>query len=223
MRADPIEMGIKMKVLNLYAGIGGNRTHWADCQVTAVENNLTIASFYKNRFPNDTVVVGDAHTFLLERFRDFDFIWASPPCQSHSRSRFWAHGKRAPVFPDMKLYEEILFLTHYSSADWIVENVTPFYEPLVEPARKVGRHLFWSSRPLPQFEAFNLDVTGGKRSDWESHLGFSLGGHKFNQRTDQILRNCVHPEVGRQVFSYFQNAASGDSQQNLFELTKGGE
>jgi len=32
-----------MKVLNLYAGIGGNRKLWPDeCEVTAVENNEEI-------------------------------------------------------------------------------------------------------------------------------------------------------------------------------------
>ena len=32
-----------MKILNLYAGIGGNRKLWKDVQVTAVELNSEIA------------------------------------------------------------------------------------------------------------------------------------------------------------------------------------
>ena len=38
-----------MKILNLYAGIGGNRTLWGDKhEVTAVEINAEIAGIYKS-------------------------------------------------------------------------------------------------------------------------------------------------------------------------------
>lgn len=58
-----------MKVLNLYAGIGGNRKLWpAECEVTAVELNPEVAEVYKENFPHDTVIVGDAHEYLLEHY-----------------------------------------------------------------------------------------------------------------------------------------------------------
>ncbi len=68
-----------MKVLNLYAGIGGNRKFWTDCEVTAIEFREDIAKVYKEYFPNDTVVVADAHKYLLDHYKEFDFIWSSPP------------------------------------------------------------------------------------------------------------------------------------------------
>ncbi len=74
-----------LKVLNLYAGIGGNRKLWEDVEVTAVEYEPKIAAIYQDFFPNDKVVIGDAHQYLLENFSKFDFIWASPPCPTHSR------------------------------------------------------------------------------------------------------------------------------------------
>ena len=37
-----------MKVLNLYAGIGGNRKLWTDVEVTAIENNESIAAIYQD-------------------------------------------------------------------------------------------------------------------------------------------------------------------------------
>ena len=40
-----------MKVLNLYAGIGGNRKLWQDVDVTAVELNPQIAKIYQDFFP----------------------------------------------------------------------------------------------------------------------------------------------------------------------------
>ena len=69
-----------MKILNLYAGIGGNRRLWGDHDVTAVEMDAAIADVYKTRYPNDTVVVGDAVVFLEAHYANYDFIWSSPPC-----------------------------------------------------------------------------------------------------------------------------------------------
>lgn len=54
-----------MKILNLYAGIGGNRKLWGDDhEITAVENDQGLADVYKDLFPQDRVIVGDAHEFL---------------------------------------------------------------------------------------------------------------------------------------------------------------
>ena len=50
-----------MKVLNLYAGLGGNRKLWENVEVTAVEMNEEIAGIYKEYFPQDVIIVGDAH------------------------------------------------------------------------------------------------------------------------------------------------------------------
>ena len=74
-----------MKILNLYAGIGGNRKLWDNNhEVTAVEINKEVSEAYKNLFPNDTVIVSDAHEYLLDHYKEYDFIWSSPPCPSRS-------------------------------------------------------------------------------------------------------------------------------------------
>src|SRR5512146_2633968 len=102
-----------MKVLNLYAGIGGNRKLWTDVQVTAVEIVPEIAKIYQDFFPNDTVIVADAHQYLLEHYKEFDFIWSSPPCPTHSRMRYLKNfDEYEQVYPDMKLWQEIIFLNH---------------------------------------------------------------------------------------------------------------
>ena len=133
-----------MNILNLYAGIGGNRKRWQGHDVVAVEYNPAIAKVYKQQYPDDKVIIGDAHKVLLEEYQNFDFIWSSPPCQSHSR--MIRSGKnRSPRYPDLKLYEEILHLQHNFKGFWVVENVVPYYKPLVEPNNKVGRHLFWGN------------------------------------------------------------------------------
>ena len=73
-----------MKILNLYAGIGGNRKLWGDeYEVTAVELEPEIAKAYQEFFPEDIVVVGDAHQYLIDNLSEFDFVWSSPPCPTH--------------------------------------------------------------------------------------------------------------------------------------------
>ena len=156
-----------VRVLNLYAGIGGNRKLWEGVDVTAVEYREDIAAVYKDHFPNDNVVVGDAHQYLLDHYEEFDFIWSSPPCQTHSRARMWGFKNNRKVekkYPDMKLYQEILFLKHYFTGKWVVENVNPFYEPLIPPTKEMGRHLFWSNFRISNTEIKEADINRGTRS-----------------------------------------------------------
>lgn len=191
-----------MKILNLYAGIGGNRKLWGDeHEVTSVEYNEKIAEVYKNQYPNDTLIIGDAHEYLRLNYKDFDFIWTSPPCQSHSSFRHNIcvrfRGTEAH-YPDMKLYEEILFLKHHFEGLWVVENVKPYYKPLIE-AQKVQRHLFWSNFTIPDTEMKGDVIRTAQIPDLEKHHGFDLSGYKIPNKR-QVLRNCVYPELGKYVF-----------------------
>lgn len=135
-----------MKILNLYAGIGGNRKLWGDeHEITAVELSPEIAEVYRSLYPNDTVVVGDAHQYLLDHYKEFDFVWSSPPCPSHSRMRTMIKER---IYPDMKLYEEIIFLSKWFYGKYVVENVIPYYKPLVHPSVEIDRHYFWSNSDI---------------------------------------------------------------------------
>ena len=141
-----------IKILNLYAGIGGNRKLWTgDIEVTAIENNPEIAKIYQDFFPNDKIIVTDAHQYLLDHYKEFDFIWSSPPCPSHGVSRYWStKGKKFtpnypdPIYPDMNLYQEIIFLRHFFKGNWVVENVISYYEPLIPP-QEYRSHYYWSN------------------------------------------------------------------------------
>jgi DNA (cytosine-5)-methyltransferase 1 len=197
--------GSPFRVLNLYACLGGNRYKWTDCEVTAVELDLELARMYQERFPNDKVVIADAHQYLLDHYKEFDFIWTSPPCPTHSKSRFWAYGKTMPVYPDMKLYEEIIFLQHHSleNQKWVVENVNGYYEPLI-PAQKKGRHLFWSNFKLPNID--KKDITGkmnfdSKHEPLKKFHEIKNFDYKGEQNKLKILRNLVDYEVGLAIFN----------------------
>jgi len=199
-----------MKVLNLYACLGGNRYKWdevakeagIDLQVTAVELDPELAKLYQERFPNDTVIVADAHKYLLDRFDDFDFVWTSPPCPSHSRARFARRNTTSAKFPDLKLYEEILFLDNWFDGKFIVENVIPYYEPLI-PAKKRGRHLYWTNFNLPNdLRSRKSSIMEGKNEvqRWCEFHNYDFTKYKGNQRTDKIARNLVDYEAGRTIF-----------------------
>lgn len=193
-----------MKVLNLYAGIGGNRKLWTDVDVTAVELNPDIAKIYQDFFPDDKVIVGDAHQYLLEHYKEFDFIWSSPECPKNSKARFWGHGQTDPVYPNLFVYEEVIFLTHYFKGKWTVENVKPFYKPLI-PALELGRHLFWSNFYIQPYSVASADIWGGNMDEWSNLHGFDISDYKNIGRRDKILRNCVLPELGLHIFNSMNN------------------
>ena len=148
-----------MKILNLYSGIGGNRKFWGDeHDITSVEYNEKIANKYIALYPNDTVVVADAHEYLLDHHKEFDFIWSSPPCQSHSTTNYFTqHIRKRPIYPSMKLYEEIIFLQNFYKGKFCVENVVSYYEPFIKPV-KIGRHYLWSNFNIIKIEQPKDDV-----------------------------------------------------------------
>ena len=196
------------KVLNLYAGIGGNRKLWQDVDVTAVEWDEKIANIYADKYPDDNVIVADAHQFLEDNYNDgYDFIWSSPPCQTHSRLHHnlaVKHEGRPDTgrYPDMSLYQEIILLDKSFSGDWIVENVIPYYDFLIEP-QIVNRHAFWSNYQIPDVTISGHYILEGVTSKLEKSVGISiqeydLPSDKYDKR--QVLRNCVHPELGKHVF-----------------------
>ncbi len=208
-----------IKILNLYAGIGGNRKLWdGDIEVIAIENNKEIAKIYQDFFPNDKVIVTDAHEYLLKHFEEFDFIWSSPPCPSHSRIRNEAGvgcGQNKAIFPDMKLYEEIIFLKHFFKGKWIVENVISYYKPLIKPSI-IQEHYFWSNFIISGKKKSNRGHMGSMK-DLEKIKGFEgtdLGKFKVDKRL--VLRNCVEPKLGLHIF----NMAFKEPQKTLLEVGK---
>jgi len=193
-----------MKVLNLYSGIGGNRKLWKNVEVTAVENNPEIAEIYQDFFPNDKMIITDAHQYLLEHYKEYDFIWSSPPCQSHSRLNTMLNKNGINRYPDMNLYQQIIFLSHWFYGVFVIENVKPYYNPLINPKIQIDRHLFWT----------NIKTIGYNiRDKRQSHMSinkksivydFDISNQEIENK-EQILKNMVNPEIGL----HFLNRALG--------------
>jgi len=203
-----------MKILNLYACLGGNRYKWdevaeqagIEIEVTAIELDEELAKLYQERFPTDQVIVADAHEYLLKHFSEYDFVWSSPPCPTHSKIRVSQKNRESfeHKYPDMKLYEEVIFLQNFHKGLFCVENVTPYYEPLI-PAQKVGRHLYWTNfslgNNLNERKEFNGIMCAAKNevAELSKMHDYDFRKYKGNQRIDKIARNLVDYEVGKAI------------------------
>ncbi|HFK5582157.1 TPA: DNA cytosine methyltransferase [Elizabethkingia anophelis] len=223
-----------MKILNLYACLGGNRYKWNEVaktvginiQVTAVELDPELARLYQERFPNDIVIIADAHQYLLDHYKDFDFIWSSPPCPTHSRARGW-NTKVETKYPDMKLYEEIILMETVSKGEnprfkgkYVIENVIPYYEPLIE-AQKRGRHLYWTNIKLPPSlsERKGVEIGNSKNEvkKWCEFHDYDFYKYKGSQTTQKIARNLVDYEAGKTIFETALNVAPKKAIHSLFD------
>ena len=209
-----------MKILNLYAGIGGNRKLWGDeHEITAVEYDPKIAKVYCHYFPNDTLVIADAHQYLLDHHSEFDLVWASPPCPTHSVTNNFLNAQGHIRYPAMELYQEIIYLQHFHKGLYLVENVISYYQPLIEPQKR-GRHYFWANFKMPEYsndfvqigtmnQKARLTIARSEIRDFERELGYDLSSFDLDNPR-KVLRNCVLPELGLAVL----NAALGKKEKS---------
>ena len=224
----------KIKVLNLYAGIDGNRKLWTNVDVTAVEINPEIAKIYQDFFPEDKVIVADAIEYLEKHFQEFDFIWASPPCPSHTRMnrvnagvRYKGKRKMSINIPDFTLYSIVVFLQNLFRGKFVVENVVPYYEPIIKPTIMIHRHNFWTN-----FQIEDIDLKIGTFYNMNNHkndkcpelcqfLNIDFEEYKKNNFKDvtmkKSLKNCVQPKIGLHIF----NCAFKTKQKTLGEELEG--
>ena len=202
-----------LKVLNLFAGIGGNRKLWKDVEVTAVESNKEIAEIYKQFYPEDMIIIGDAYEYLERNFHKYDFVWASPPCQTHSRINRFNVARRyngeeniKVLLPDYRLYSLINFLKTYFRGEWVVENTYSDYEPLIIP-QQIGRHFIWGSKFITNFngKAFhNVDKHCSIEQLCKIHnlpLDYFKDLKVNSIDKKQLIRNCVDEKLGLHVFN----------------------
>lgn len=197
------------KILNLYACLGGNRFKWdevakqmgIEIEITAVELDTELTRLYQERFPNDIVIVTDAHQYLLDHYNEYDFIWSSPPCPTHSRARAY-NSKYKAVYPEMSLYQEIILLESRFKGKYVIENVNPYYQPLI-PGIKRGRHLYWTNFNLPNNLGERKNpVFGNCNNELEKLCEFhkiDLSSYKGEQSKVKIGRNLVDYEAGKKI------------------------
>ena len=198
-----------MKILNLYAGVGGNRKLWSnDHEITAVEYDQSISAIYKDLYPQDNVIVDDAHDYLITNFKQFDFIWSSPPCPTHSRMNFLLNQKETFTlkYPDMKLYEEIIILQTFFKGYFVVENVKSYYDPLITP-QETGGHYFWANFDIPKIDTRkkvrnDKGYTLAKKMEEKNIYIDNFHGYKGDKRT--LLNNAIESELGLAILKQIE-------------------
>jgi DNA (cytosine-5)-methyltransferase 1 len=215
-----------MKVMNAYCGLGGNRAAWPDyVKVTAIDTNEECLRVYADRFPQDEIVLDDAHSYILDHHEEYQdgLLWTSPPCQSHGRMMKASRHDTKKYF-DASLWQEIVLLQHFHTGKWVVENTRSYYEPLY-PAQSVGRHQFWANFLIRAQDVHMPDdfIFLGTVADtqklkdfhncqYEGNIYMPDGNGGKNHCPGQALRNMVPYQVGLDVF----NSAMDDSQQEMF-------
>ena len=84
---------------------------------------------------------------------------------------------------------------------WVVENVIPYYTPLIKPTCKLQRHLFWANYEIGD-KAFVKEVLRDSQIPQLSALhGVNLDQYKLPNKR-QVLRNAILPELGLHVFQH---------------------
>ncbi len=200
-----------MKILNLYAGIGGNRKLWGnEHEITSVEFNEKIANQYHKSYPNDKIIVADAHQYLLDHYQEFDFIWSSPPCQTHSRANYFINYITKSRYPKMELWQEILFLKTFCKGKYCVENVISYYEHFIVPTAEIGRHYFWSNFNIPKIKLPKNEVG----TMMKQYVGTNKNAHN----KPLIERNAVNSKLGLHILNRALeiNIANNVKQTKLF-------
>lgn len=188
-----------MKILNLYSGIGGNRNLWNGHEITAVEQDSVLCSEYQRRFPKDQVIQGDAHEYLINNYKNFDFIWSSPPCQTHTLM-----ANNVERYIDCTLWQEIYFLRNFAKdIPFCIENVSPWYENFLEEDFRYDRHCFWTNIHLRFYDLpkrlgnWAKEMSLKEMSDFLciEPFSYAIGSHE----PARAIRNCTHPQIGKAI------------------------
>ena len=99
----------------------------------------------------------------------------------------------------MGLYQEIILLKHFHKlgSKFVVENVKPYYKPLIEPTAKLHRHYFWANFPISDFEVTNKrkhsDIVGST-----TVYGVNIKDTNIKNKR-KSLRDMVDPELGLHI------------------------
>jgi DNA (cytosine-5)-methyltransferase 1 len=109
-------------------------------------------------------------------------------------------GAFKPIYADMKLWQEIIFLQYNFKGQWVVENVKPYYTPFVPPTADLQRHYFWANFDIPDLVFEKDNLRAAQIPQLQELHGYNLDGYKLPNKR-QVLRNCVLPALGQHVYA----------------------
>ena len=101
----------------------------------------------------------------------------------------------------MKLYEEIILLNKFYKGYYCIENVIPYYNPLI-PGKQRGRHLYWTNFRLPNIlsERKSPEMKGkGSIDRFSKFHNYDFYKYKGKQHRGKLSRNLVDFEAGKTI------------------------
>lgn len=228
------------RILNLYAGIGGNRKGFEiaakklglKIEVTAVELDPEIAAEYKRNWPHDNVLVEDAYNYLLWNYEHFDFIWSSPSCLTFTNINYVLHNQISEKYPKgnrrypelNQLYGQIIILSSFFKGDWIVENVKPFFinsvTPFMESAFQLNRHYYWSNRTIKgKYSQSDFTISGmqNKRTKRKSGRKSSAIEIATKDKLIDLLGITLSKEYKGNSLQVLRNCVVPDDAEYIFQ------
>ena len=115
-----------MRILDLFAGVGGERRRAA---IEARGHELVTLDL-EPKFGN--TISADILSMTAEKLGDFDFIWASPPCEAFSVASIghhWGGGKNAyqpktehAILSQRLVEHTIRLIKEIDPIGWVIEN-----------------------------------------------------------------------------------------------------
>ncbi len=122
----------------------------------------------------------------------------------------------------MKLYQEVIFLNYHFKGKFVVENVIPYYEPMLNPIKR-GRHLYWTNFKLPnKLSERHFEGMAQAKNEvtklCEFH-DYDFRKYKGKQVLNKIARNLVDYEAGRTILETVFNIVrkSDTKQTSIFD------
>ena len=100
----------------------------------------------------------------------------------------------------MTLWQEILFLKTWFKGYYIIENVIPYYEPLIKPTCELHRHYLWSNFYISKIDFEKLETCKKEKEKEFLEYKFNYDLSKYSGIDKRkVLRNCVIPELGKHI------------------------
>lgn len=123
-----------MNILDLFAGTGSATKAFEDANHTVIK--IEIDEQFEAHERN--ILTLNAN-YLIAKYGQFDFIWASPPCQKFSVAsigHYWTGGRGALVPKRPEVYEAIKLVEHTIN---LMKSLQPKYGWLMENPRGMLR------------------------------------------------------------------------------------
>ena len=105
-------------------------------------------------------------------------------------------------YPDMTLYQEIIWLQTFFKGKWVIENVKPYYKPLIQPTFVMDRHCYWSSDfvLVQEYKRGSFTDIRDDINAMEKAYGYDLSKYRRSTDIRKCLRNAVNPLDGKFIF-----------------------